>query len=398
MNVGNQPGAMKAQTQPPCDKPEARISVCHLASGDLWAGAEVQISILLKALAPRPDLSVSAILLNEGKLAEDLRRCDIDVEVIPETANSFARILSRAAQHLRGRGVQILHSHRYKENLLAAALHLRCGIPYVVRTEHGWAEPTFGIKGLKHGAIRALDRFAARRYANAIISPSQDLRRKIVGFADSEKVFTIQNAIDASVTTTTLTVEAAKARLGIPKTAPVMGCAGRLEPVKRLDRFLVAAARIKATLPEARFVLAGDGSRRTELEELARTQGISDAVLFCGHRDDILDVLQAFDVFVMTSDHEGLPMVLLEAMCLQKPIVCTAVGGIPEVVENGKTGVLAEVNDMEALVSSCVRVLRERDWAASLGRAARNEILVRFDVAFHAERVARLYQELCHGK
>src|SRR5512146_3166253 len=182
---------MNTQAQQPCDRPEARISVCHIASGDLWAGAEVQISILRKALAQRPELTLHAILLNEGRLATELRSCGIGTEIIPEARNSFRNILSRAAEYLSGRGVQVLHSHRYKENLLATALHLRCGIPYLVRTEHGWTEPTFGARKLKHAAVRTLDRLAAKRYANLIISPSEDLRKKIVGFADSGKIVTV---------------------------------------------------------------------------------------------------------------------------------------------------------------------------------------------------------------
>ncbi|MDT8069755.1 MAG: glycosyltransferase family 4 protein [Terriglobia bacterium] len=375
-----------------------RISVCHLASGDLWAGAEIQVSILLKALAQRPNLAVSAILLNEGRLAVELRQCGIGVEIIPESSNSFRNIVSRSAVYLSGRGVQILHSHRYKENLLAVALHFRCGIPYLVRTEHGWTEPTFGVRKLKHGAVRVLDRLAAKRYTDLIISPSEDLRKKIVGFAQSKKIVTVLNAIDTSRTTTELTVAAAKRQLGIAETVPVVGCAGRLERVKRLDRFLSAAVHIKDKVPEAQFVIAGNGSQRRELEELARSLGISRSVLFCGHRDDILDVLQAFDLFVMTSDHEGLPMALLQAMCLQKPVVCTAVGGIPEVVESGRNGILVDANDQERFVAACLSMLGDRELASALGRAARNEVVSRFDVSSHAESVARLYEGLCHGK
>lgn len=389
---------MNTRAQQPCDRPEARISVCHIASGDLWAGAEVQISILLRALAQRPELALRAILLNEGRLAAELRDCGIEVKIIPESSSSFRKILQCAAEYLNGPGVQILHSHRYKENLLATALHIRCGIPYLVRTEHGWTEPTFGSGKVKHGAVRALDRLAARWYADLIISPSEDLRKKIVGFAEPEKIVTVLNAIDTTYTATELTVAAAKRRLGIPESTPVVGCAGRLEQVKRVDRFLAVCAGIKAELPEARFVIAGDGSRRPRLAELARSLGISESVLFCGHRDDIVDVLQAMDLFVMTSDHEGLPMALLQAMCLQKPVVCTAVGGIPEVVENGRSGILVDANDTEAFVAASLSVLSDPNLASALGRAARNEVLSRFDVSSHAESVARLYEGLFHGK
>jgi glycosyltransferase involved in cell wall biosynthesis len=100
----------------------------------------------------------------------------------------------------------------------------------------------------------------------------------------------------------------------------------------------------------------------------------------------------------MTSDHEGLPMALLQAMCLQKTVVCTAVGGIPEVIESGRSGILVDANDREAFVAACLSVLWDQNMASTLGRAAREEVLSRFDVSSHADSVSRLYQRLCYAE
>src|SRR5262249_47825175 len=98
------------------------ISICHVASGDRWAGAEAQMAFLLRGLARKKELCLCAILLNKGQLADEIRRSGIEVEVIPENENGFFDILAKSTRYLRDKGIRILHSHRYKENVLSALL------------------------------------------------------------------------------------------------------------------------------------------------------------------------------------------------------------------------------------------------------------------------------------
>ena len=131
-----------------------KLAVCHIASGDLWAGAEAQIATLLRNLAARKELELCAILLNPGRLAREVQSIGIEVKVLPESQTGFFEIYSQAAGFLNNRGVRILHSHRYKENVLAAMLARRCRIPFVVRTQHGLPEPVKGIGHLKQRCLR----------------------------------------------------------------------------------------------------------------------------------------------------------------------------------------------------------------------------------------------------
>jgi len=373
----------------------APLAVCHIASGDRWAGAEVQIATLLKFLARDERLQLSAILLNPGRLAEEVERCGIPVTVIPENQNNFLRTVRCAAEFLADRNVQILHSHRYKENLLAAFLARRCGVPHIVRTQHGLPEPLRGLRALKQGFIQTLDRFIARHRTGRIISVSSEMTRHLARHLDAQKIVTIPNGIDLEGVRSALTREEAKQRLGIEPSCPAVGSVGRLEPVKRLDIFLRAAAALAAQRPEARFVIVGEGREDARLKALAHQLGMESRVMFLGHRDDVYDVLRALDILVLSSDREGLPMVLLEALCLGVVVVARSVGGIPEVIQNGVNGILVDLSDPQSLAEACAQVLADRARAQRLAEAGIKSVADGYGAAQTADQVARLYFSLC---
>jgi glycosyltransferase involved in cell wall biosynthesis len=219
---------------------------------------------------------------------------------------------------------------------------------------------------------------------------TRDLRRHI----DPRKIVTIPNGVDTERVRSTLTSGEAKEKLGIERDCPVLGTAGRLEPIKRLDLFLRAAELISLEQPAARFVIAGDGSEEARLKNLARTLAIQDRVLFLGHRSDIADVLRALDVLVLCSDHEGLPMILLEALSLGVPVVARRVGGIPEVLEDGVNGVLVDSPHPAALAARCLEVLADESSRLRFAQAGVRLVLGNYAAAGTAAQVARLYRSL----
>jgi glycosyltransferase involved in cell wall biosynthesis len=374
---------------------EKRIAVCHIASGDRWAGAEIQVAALLKYLARMTAFRVSAILLNEGRLADELRKHGVEVKVIPESIHSFLRIVRQGEAFLKGGDFKILHSHRYKENLLAALLSWRCRVPVVVRTQHGRPEPFEGKARIKHGAVQQIDRLTARRSTDCIIAVTRDLREYILKYADPGKVTYIHNGIDIEEVCSALSSREAKESLGIPAGSLVIGTAGRLEPVKRLDLFLATSSLLAKEHPSARFVIAGDGSEETRLRALSSSSGLGEKVLFLGHRDNIYDVLRSLDLFLMTSDHEGLPTALLEAMYLGVPVVARRVGGIPEVVEDGVQGLLIPSDDPAVMSEGCLKLLRDAGLRAQLADAGKRRIIEHFTSERAAAEVAKLYVKLC---
>jgi glycosyltransferase involved in cell wall biosynthesis len=375
--------------------PFAPLAVCHIASGDRWAGAEVQIATLLKFLAREERLRLSAIFLNPGRLAEEAGRCGIPVKVIPESENNFLRALGRSAEFLADRKVQILHSHRYKENLLAALLARRLHIPHIVRTQHGLPEPLRAFRAFKQGFIQTVDRLVARRSTDHVISVSLEMSRHLARDLGAQKIVTIPNGIDLEGVRSALTQEEAKQRLGIEPSCPVMGTVGRLEPVKRLDIFLRAAQLIQGERAITKFALVGDGREESRLKALARELGIEGRALFLGHRDDVYDVLRALDILVLSSDREGLPMVLLEALFLGVVVVARNVGGIPEVIQNGVNGVLVDSPDPQSLAEACAQILAEPARSQRLAEAGIKSVTEGYGAAKTADQVTRLYFSLC---
>lgn len=392
MSYGSRAAALEVEVPAGCgDRRDQRLAVCHVASGDLWAGAEAQLAALLHALARRHDLHVVVILLNEGRLAEEARRSGAEVKVIDESEHTFLEIVGEATTYIRARSIQVLHSHRYKENLLAALLARRCHVPFVVRTEHGKLEPFKGFKQFKQRALRQVDRLVGSYATDRVISVSAELQPQLARYVNPRRIKIIWNGLDTENVRSDLSALEAKRRLNIPDHCPVLGYAGRLVPIKRLDLFLAAAKEMAGRTPDARFVVVGDGGERPRLEERAQALGLEHRVLFLGHRDDIYDVLRALDVFVLCSDHEGLPMVLLEALHMGVAVVARQVGGIPEVIEDGVSGSLVPSADPLALADACVRLLEDNNLRRRLVQGGQSRVAERFSAERTAADVADLY-------
>lgn len=370
------------------------LRVCHVASGDLWAGAEVQMATLLRALARRGDLQLSAILFNEGRLAEEIRAAGIPVAVIPEAEYNTLRIITRARNVIRSERIDILHAHGYKENFVAAWVSRLSDVAHVVRTQHGAPEPYTGWKRAKQMLTEALDRFTTRYVTDRVICVSRGLARGMRHYAAPQQLLTVHNGIEVESVQSSFSPAEARRRLGLPETAEVVGTAGRLVPVKRLDIFLQAARWLAHARPETRFVIAGSGPEEARLRELADSMGLAGRVAFPGHRDDVHDVLRAMDIFVISSDHEGLPMVLLEAMALGVPVVSRAVGGIPEVIEDGKSGLLVGTAQPEALAVRCAALLADPGEREHIKALAKARVAAEFSAQRAADAVSRLYATL----
>lgn len=397
MSVGSQLSAAEAEAcgaRMSAADGVSPLAICHIASGDRWAGAEVQLTALLKGLSRIADLRLSAIFLNEGRPAEEARQIGITVCVLDEAGHNFFQIVSAARRFATENNVQIFHSHRYKENLLAALLARRCGVPVHVSSQHGAPEPFKGWRGLKQAAIQALDRQVALRATDRVISVSDELRARLAHDLPAGKLVTIHNGIDEDKVVSRFTTAEAKERLGIPAACPVVGTAGRLDPIKRLDILLDAAKQIGQAVPNTRFVIAGDGAEVSRLRQQAATLGLEDQVLFLGHRDDIYDVIRAMDIFVLCSDHEGLPMALLETLYLGVPVVARPVGGIAEVIQDGISGLSVPSAEPADLANACVSLLRDDPRRNSLARAGAAVVANRFTCRQTAEQTAALYRSL----
>jgi len=371
-----------------------KIKVCHLASGDLWAGAESQILTLLSHLNQDPSLELSAVILNQGELASGLRESGVEVHLIEESGRGFFEILGLIEERLRGKDLDLLHSHRYKENILAAMLKRRGIARHIVQTVHGKSEPFKGFNRIRATVSKAINRYCTRNYFDRIITVSIDIKHHFPVQVHPDKVVAIHNSINTSLLKPSKSSDEVRDELGIEAGRPVIGTAGRLVPVKGYDILLDAAKTISEHRPDVVFVLAGDGPLRKELESKARSLGLQESCLFAGFRRDIVNLINIFDILVMSSHSEGIPIILLEAMGMGKPVVATAVGGITEVVETGVSGRLVSKGDANALSDACLEVLQDAKLGQRLGQKAKERIEAEFTVENQCRAVAQLYRNV----
>lgn len=370
----------------------AMVRVCHLASGDLWAGAEAHIAHLLPELAKQRGVRLHAILLNEGLLAERLRESDIPVSVFSEEKLSTPGVLRAVVARLRDTYTELLHTHGYKQNILGAVAGKLANVRWVVRTEHGVNEAIPGWAGLRLRVYQALDELAAY-HCSAMVAVSDHLaeqwRSTLKG--RGPKITVVRNGVRLQPDVPPTIIARTRARLGIGRDQILFGFLGRMVPVKGLSDLIEAAALLHRREPRSAFVLAGDGPLRTTLEVTADELGLRGIVRFLGFTPDPGEVLAALDVFVLPSLGEGVPMALVEALALGKPVIATAVGGVAELLSSGVHALLVRPGAPAALAEACERLIADPALRLSLGRQARLLVEDRLTAGHMAAHVHNLY-------
>jgi len=371
-----------------------RISICHVAVGDLWAGAEVQLQVLLSKLVLRPEFRLSVILFNGGRLGKEIEALGVPVTVFPEAEWGSGKVFLELARKFKQSDVKILHTHKYKDTILAAPAAKLCGIPYVVRTVHGLREPFEGLRAFKMSLYESIERTVHRWCVNSIIGVSSQIERRYRAEGAVSRVVCIRNGIDLEKKPIQADRWLTRKELGIDVETCLIGTVGRLTPVKGLSYLIQSLSILLRQRANVRLLIVGDGMIRKDLEAQAHNLGIGENVVFLGHREDTLELMQALDIFVLPSLSEGIPMALLEAMAASRAVVASRVGGIPEIVEDGVEGILVEPMDVTRLAESCMKLIDFPENAMKMGEQARKRVVQDFSASAMADRVEGLYKEL----
>jgi glycosyltransferase involved in cell wall biosynthesis len=182
--------------------------------------------------------------------------------------------------------------------------------------------------------------------------------------------------------------------LWLPRQAPIVGNVAALVPHKGQRHLIESALRVLPQVPDARFVIAGEGELRPALERQIKEHHLEKHVLLAGFRPDVLSLHKAFDLFVMSSVTEGLGTSLLDAMACGKPVVATTAGGIPEIVVDGETGFLVAPRDHEAMADAIVRLLKDEALRKQMGEAGRSRVRVLFSAERMVHDTLRVYQRV----
>lgn len=364
--------------------------VMHVISGDLWAGAEAMAHTLLSELRRDPSLELQVVVLNHGILAEKLRDSNVPVTVIEEKRYSALAIFAKLRRLVADIQPHIIHTHRQKENVLGALAARTVGAKSL-RTVHGWIEfPNLGLR-LDKRLFRWLDLASGSYLQQRIVAVSDELALKLSRQFETLRIKVIENGVD-------LEAVRAQARLTNPgllgsRDCHRVGVVARLVPVKRHDRFIEAANLLLENHPRKfEFFIVGGGPLADELAEQLRQSPYASRIHALGFRRDVLNIIVALDAIVVCSEHEGVPMSVLEGAALGIPIVTVPLSSIEAIIVSGARGTIADSSSPQALAQAIsesvkkskpnVRFLGD-DWEYSSATMAR--------------RYKGLYDELATG-
>jgi glycosyltransferase involved in cell wall biosynthesis len=378
------------------DERESRkkIRVCHIAHGDLWAGAEVQLAALLEGLAHDSMWELSAIVLNDGRLVQEIEKIGIPVTVVSEKRHNDLTLFMKIVTQLKRQRPAILHTHKYKDNILGVGAAAAAGVSTVVRVVHGMTEPFNGIAYAKMWCYELADRLFTSAKVSKVIAVSSDIEVNLRKLYGACKVIQIHNGINLEKVRVSQDRESVRNEFGIRPYDYVIGTVGRLTPVKGHEVLLRAAGSLVKRISNIKVLIVGDGPLMPVLKQLAHELDIEKKVILTGERHDVYDLVNCMDVFALPSIHEGIPMGLLEAMALRRAVVASRVGGIPEVIDHGVNGLLVAPENAKELAQSLEQIVEDQALAIKLGQAGAARVEAEFSAAVMAERTARLYSSL----
>jgi glycosyltransferase involved in cell wall biosynthesis len=362
------------------------VRIVHLVTSGDVAGGQLVAAQIARAARERGD-EVSFVSPTPGPFLDQVVAEGFDTTLLDVTRTYRVGGATRLAVLLRG--ADVVHTHTHLAARVLARLAGTSARAAIV--DHLHIENHFRPQRLPAAGLRALDNATARLTAR-LLAVSDDTRRafEAQGYP-ADRIETVPNGILLPVVDTS---NGLRAELGVPAEAPLAGEIARLCDVKGQRELIQAAARV----PELHVVLAGDdletgGAYRESLVAEAERAGVADRITFAGFRP-AESVLGALDVFVLPSWTEGMPITVLEAMAHRRPVVATTVGGTPELVLDGETGLLVPPRDPEALAEALRSLVADPQRARRLGEAGYARVAERFTVERMTTRVLEVYDEV----
>ena len=372
-----------------------------IASSDI-GGAEHAFASVLKGLDP-DRFQVFVACHGQGPMADEYRRHAAGLWALPLTSIFDARSVVALAGLMRRLACEIAHSYLWTADVLTGVASTLAGVPIRLATVGGEYFRAVDDRGVRRARTALLSRVHRMAYwpFDRVIAVSrctaEDLTSRAGIRVDPRKVTTILNGLDLDRVRSASAV--ARADLELGHAARVLTTVANFVPMKGHRWLLEAMPRILARFPDATLVLAGSGPGLEAARERVAAAGVAPRVRILGPRADGAGLLALSDVVVVPSvAAEGLPIVILEAFALGKPVVATRVGGIPEVIQDGETGLLVPPGDPQALADAVSALLADPARAAAMGARAREAVRTGFSADGMVRQIERLYLELAAAK
>lgn len=363
------------------------IQITH----DLRIGGLQRVVVNICRSINRHKFDVSVLCLRDlGEYAADIEKMGIAVHLLDHNKKSgpdyFAFL--KVAEVLRRERVDVIHTHNTQPFIDGTIAARMSGVRTIIHTDHGRVFPD------KKRYMFA--EWIMSHFVDKIVGVSGSTSENLVRYEwiSPKKILTIDNGSDDTLINTSMDKEEKKKELGIRKGEPIIGVCARLTEEKGVSYLLQGMPAMVSVFPNLSLVVAGEGPLENRLKKEATELGLEENVLFLGPRSDVPELLKLFDLYVLPSISEGLPMIMLEAMAAGCPIVATEVGGIRSVIEPGWNGTLVKAGRPNELCDAIIQLLESqitRQRYAENGR-------VRFKENFSADKMVRKYEKLYLGQ
>jgi glycosyltransferase involved in cell wall biosynthesis len=397
------------------------IRVLHVITRMVKGGAQKNTLATVASLNGsgwESTLATGPALGPEGSLEPECRAAGVRLLRVPELVREISPrndlvALRRLVTLLRKERPHIVHTHTSKAGILGRIAARQARVPVVIHTPHGHVFHSYEGRVKTQIFIRAEQACAPLTHRLVALTGSELREHLEVGVGKHGRWTTVHSGVDFGPFEAARGLrETVRAELGLREAAFVLGTVGRLVPVKGQHYLVEAFARLGAAHPGLHLLMVGDGPLRDDLTAQARALGLTvrpcpeggqppapppgdrPVIHMLGLRHDVPRLLAALDLFVLPSLNEGMGRVLVEAMALELPCVASDVSGIPDVVDDGTTGLLVPPQDSGALARALATLLHDPDRAREMGRAGRRKAVPEFSVERMVEKLADLYTEL----
>ena len=367
------------------------FNILYLAnSGEIFGGGQISLLGLIKGLN-RKRFHPLVVCPTGGSLVDELKRLGIETEIIKmktlRRLNIFSwmKTINKLFRLIKERKIDLIHSNGSRPTIYGSIAAKLSKAPLIWHVRIANRD-------------RLLDKLLAR-LATKIVVISKAVGKRFNWLKDKEnKVIVVYNGIDLERFNPTINGEKIREEFHLSPEIPLIGIVGRLDWYKGHQYFLQAAKEVTGTIPEARFLIIGDGEYRKRLENLRKELDLDKKVIFTGNRRDIPQILASLNIFVLSSVSEGFGRSVAEAMACEKAVVATKVGGLPEVVEDRITGRLVPPKNPSALAEAIVNLLKDKKKAKEMGRAGQKRVEELFSIKKNVRKTEELYEKILTRK
>ena len=363
------------------------LTVLHINAGEVWSGIEQRIFSISRLLNSKQFKIILAVSPSSSlyKKAGSYNIPLLSLKISKWKFNPVA--IWKLSRFLKTHKVDILHTHRSSDHwigVLAVRLFGLSSQCKIIRTRHNFTK-------IRNNYI---NNKLYKESTDRIIAVAEVIKRRLIdeNNISENKIITIHSSIDTEKFKGVFDEKAIRKEFRIAPDTIVLGMIGRLRKHKDYPNMFAALKIIIEKFKNIKLLIVGDGILELQLKNMVQKMELSNHVIFAGKREDILEILSGIDIFALSSSVEGSPAVIKEALIMEKPVISTNAGGIPEIIQNGITGVLVSSHNPEALAEAVLNIINNRDKALEMARKGKQVIINEFSETRLAELTAEVYQ------